>query len=265
MNLDTRIQRMAQDTLDEGKTGAQNQLKTWLHTEHKYDHLLTKRLTEMDNLKLCEPHIDLQLFPVGSWHLQIDFTLAKPYLSKDDEAFYIIDNPVKKEKVFRVPYVSPATWKGNLREALRLGLDWQDEDETMRWLMGNERKSEENFRAGRLHFFPTYFDRLDLEVINPHDRTTGAGKMPIYLEVVPAKSKGIFHLLYVPFDQLHESEETRCQQAWALLAHVQAAMQFLLVDLGVAAKKSSGFGIAEAASLQPKIWRKETAGVTHER
>ncbi|HXH13904.1 MAG TPA: RAMP superfamily CRISPR-associated protein [Alphaproteobacteria bacterium] len=90
-------------------------------------------------------------------------------------------NPVKKEKVFRVPSIAASTWKGNLREALRLAHDWHDESAQMRKLFGSERGADDDFHAGRLSFFPTYFDCLDLEVLNPHSRRTGAGTLPIYL------------------------------------------------------------------------------------
>ena len=40
-------------------------------------------------------------------------------------------------------------------------------------------------RRGRLAFFATYFDRMGLEIINPHKRDTGVGTNPIYIESVP--------------------------------------------------------------------------------
>ena len=46
----------------------------------------------------------------------------------------------------------------------------------------------------------TFFDLIDVEVINPHSRKTRAGTHPIYLECVPQGAKGTFSLLYVPFD-----------------------------------------------------------------
>ena len=60
----------------------------------------------------------------------------------------------------------------------------------------------EGYRRGRLMFYPTFFKKLGLEVINPHDRETGAGTLPIYLETVPKGAKGTFSLLYVPFDRV---------------------------------------------------------------
>lgn len=59
----------------------------------------------------------MEILPAYSLGIEFTFTLARPYLSRDDDAFYIIDNPVRKDKVFKVPYLSPASWKGSLRAA----------------------------------------------------------------------------------------------------------------------------------------------------
>jgi CRISPR-associated protein Cmr2 len=75
------------------------------------------------------PKIDLTPLPPSSWFLQFTFTLAKPYISKDDNPFYIIDNPIVRDKVFRLPMVRPTSWKGNLYSALwQLGHARQDDD-----------------------------------------------------------------------------------------------------------------------------------------
>ncbi len=257
---DTRVRLLAQAAATDDKSYAQsgerNQasgLKQLLHAGRDYDHLIAQRLRDMDRLGLRSPDVDVNRLPVGSWFLQLDFTLAKPYVSKDDEAFYIIDNPVKKEKVFRVPYVAAPTWKGNLREALRLARGWHDDSEEMRVLFGNEREANHDFHAGRLGFFPTYFDRIDLEVLNPHSRRTGAGTLPIYLEVVPTGSSGTIGVLYVPFDQLSETDDIRCQSAQTLFEPLAQGIEYLLSDLGLAAKKSSGFGVASPESVVGRL------------
>lgn len=59
----------------------------------------------------------LEVLPAYSVGLEFTFTLARPYLSRDDDAFYIIDNPIRKDKVFKVPYLAPTSWKGSLRAA----------------------------------------------------------------------------------------------------------------------------------------------------
>ena len=57
-------------------------------------------------------------------------------------------------------------------------------------------------RRGRTQTYPTYFDRIDLEIINPHDRKTKAGTVPIQIESVPEDTDGTLNLFYYPFDLL---------------------------------------------------------------
>lgn len=69
-------------------------------------------------LKLYPNPPDLTLLPSGTWSINFNFSLHKPYISRDDTDFYIIDNPVKKEWVFKLPYIAPSQWKGALRAAM---------------------------------------------------------------------------------------------------------------------------------------------------
>ncbi len=191
-------------------------------------------------------NLDLSLFPPGSWAVQLTFTLRKPYLSRDDVDFYILDNPVKKEWVFKVPYVAPSQWKGALRAAMRRlrgYTTWAEEaqDAQMVRLFGNVKGEEEEFAAGRLHFYPTFFDRIGLEVINPHDRETGAGTLPIYFECVPAGTEGTLTLLYMPLDN-GPADEATCK---ADLKAVAQGIRAMLTVYGFGAKTSSGYGVAE--------------------
>jgi CRISPR-associated protein Cmr2 len=62
------------------------------------------------------PNIDdLDCLPSLSFMLHISFKLRKPYLSKDDRTFHLLDNPVRKDKVFQTPMVASTSWKGALR------------------------------------------------------------------------------------------------------------------------------------------------------
>ena len=252
---------------------------------------------------------DLSLFPSGSWAVQIIFTLRKPYISKDDVDFYILDNPVKKEHVFKVPYVAPSQWKGQLRAAMvrELVANLQEGDISeaefierrlqLYRLFGNEKDGTAEFLnrilarlrvgplpgdaneeikrkwqkqleqeikviagkfenllrkrkyrigniegfQGRLHFYPTFFDKIGLEIINPHDRETGAGKHPIYFECVPPETSGVFTLLYVPIGGGPKDEET-CK---ADLEAVAQGIRAMLTTYGFGAKTSSGYGVAK--------------------
>lgn len=293
------------------------------HRSNDYEQrVIAPRLKLMNDLKLLNPIPGeaLSRLPACFSFLQISFTLSEPYISRDDEAFYIIDNPLKKEKVFSVPYIAPASWKGNLRwttmflrlalpleqkkrelldsvnevqakkeceayavtlaeervrQTLLFGLEqgWQEE-KSDGWtkyldsLMGEraEKKYRELLRSrfdvtgdeqiphvqGRLQFFPTYLDKIDLAVINPHDRKTRTGKQPIYFEVSPAGARGVFSLLYTPFDLTGDELACRAAAQGDLEAVIEG-VRGMLCDYGFSAKKSSGFGVADPKSISGRL------------
>ena len=267
-------------------------LRYWI--EHHAEAFFHRQLEHMSSFDLTPALPDLSLFPTGSWAVQITFTLRKPYISKDDVDFYILDNPVKKEWVFKVPYVAPSQWKGALRAAVvrelteeNTALDndaWIERRLQLVRLFGNEKGvgiederfeayldklrpdvaktyrerlkklTPTGFLAGRLHFYPTFFDKIGLEVINPHDRETGAGKHPIYFECVPAGTRGVFTLLYVPLN-VGPADENICQDDVRAVARGIRAM---LTEYGFGAKTSSGYGVAEVnqeeIKVQPETW-----------
>lgn len=272
---------------------------------------------------------DFASLPRYCFALEIRLELARPYLSRDDDAFYIIDNPVRKDKVFKVPFVAPTSWKGGLRAVATWGLvdafagllpDEPLTDEKERealllklWeararrvmLFGNEKQSEANFlnrwlaqrlfpersgkseeesrklleeqakqlgkafemylkenhyraekvkgRQGRLFCFPTFFNRIGLEIINPHDRERRVGKNPILFESVPTEATGTFRLLYVPYDfpsEVTPNIATLQAQMQTELPLVAKTVRDLLTVYGFGAKTSSGFGTAAPVASQ---------------
>jgi len=226
-----------------GKAGG---LGHWIMSGRAHTYFAAQKETYLSPLGLVPPAPDLALLPDYSFAFHVTFTLAGAYLSRDDTDFYILDNPVKKEWVFKLPYIAPSQWKGALRAAIRQNHDWPNEHPDLLRLFGESRDDEGH--AGRLHFYPTFFDRIGLEVINPHDRETGAGRQPIYFESVPADAAGTFTLLYVPFDRIGEEDEpkTRAQVA-ADLELVATGIQAMMTTYGFGAKTSSGFGVANDA------------------
>jgi CRISPR-associated protein Cmr2 len=180
----------------------------------------------------------LDHFPRFSTAWQFQFKLATDYLSQDDVSLYPIDNPVRKEHVLKLPMVAPTGWKGALRSAFRLQHSVDDENGNLVRLFGQTRDNEEG-QAGRLYFFPTYFTRLGLIVINPHDRETGIGaRGPILFETVPRDSEGYFTLLYVPRSNVTTSEMTED------ISKTTQALRAMFRTYGFGAKTSSGFGVA---------------------
>jgi CRISPR-associated protein Cmr2 len=192
------------------------------------------------------PSFTFSSLPFCSFFLQFTFTLAKPFISKDDEVFYILENPVVKDKVFKVPYVRSTSWKGNLRlvmRILRVCMETPDDAVIVR-LFGNEKGEEEKFNQGRLSFYPSFFHQVNLELINPHSRGTKVGRRPITIESVPIGAEGTFNLLYVPFDCIGDREAT-LEAIVEDIAEVAKAVREMMLTYGFSAKKTSGFGIVE--------------------
>lgn len=194
---------------------------------------------------------DLTSLPACSFALQFTFRLRKPYLSRDDADWHILDNPVRKEKVFGLPMVAPTGWKGALRAAMRqereyATLEEERGDRQMVRLFGNvtDETREDAFRSGRLRFYPTFFTQIGLEVINPHSRDTGAGRQPIYFECVPVGTEGTFTLLYAPLDLIGRPEDEARTELAKDLTTVTQGVRAMLTVYGFGAKTSSGFGLA---------------------
>ncbi len=203
--------------------------------------------------------------------IQVDFELLTPWYSKDDRLFHVMDNPVRKDRVFGVPFMAASSWKGMLRWACRMeaGLlehlekhggkleGWRDPNWILH-LFGNEKEKKENFHRGALVFFPTWFNKIGFEVINPHDRKRRAGTKPIYYEVVPGRrikverkpdgseekveiegAKGTLFLLYAPWPGMKPEAEPV-----DVLMELLKAIEKLLTTYGISAKRTVGWGTA---------------------
>ena len=264
----------------------------------------------------------IQKLPKYSFAIWFKFKLEAPYFSKDDDEFYIIQNPVLKETNFKVPMIRGSAWKGALAHTFReiinnapfengrrqeksasffrifgagsdviktieqswgkdnkkrdfvdklielilfeLGLEInsdlireigelekQNWDNLYEFIKNKVLKFTENQQKGlpmelRTHkgraiFYPTYFDTLSLEVINPHDRKKRAGKYPIYYEVVPKKTEGIFQLFYIPFDGILKPEDELKGEVEEDLTNLCEAIE-KLQERGIGAKTKLGWG-----------------------
>lgn len=288
---------------DRTETEAKDKHKqlVWSRTDPKQTNankLITSEQKRLEGLGLLMPRVsDISGLPRYSFFLQFPFTLSKPYLSKDDEMFHVCDNPIRKDKVFKVPMVSGSTWKGNLRWTATWQLvqkwetEWKRDDNSealaqrrlrLALLFGDEKgeepgnpkdvakylddlnpKARERYKelvkdhfgkgsdgslphhAGCLRFFPTFLDLIGLEVINPHDRTTRAGKQPIYFESVPIGAKGVFSLLYIPLAYLGMPEDSVRTEVAKDLWVVYEALKEMMLTYGFGAKKKAGFGMIE--------------------
>ena len=264
-------------------------LKALTHSNGNYNDYLQCKLSELSFLGINSP-VDLSSLPKGSWVLEFPITLAKPFMSKDDISFYIIENPVRKDRVFGVPFISATAWKGNLRwTMMKVFLEKQETrsnpdkfaqirfrhtllfgtekgwGETKSWtgyldeLCQDAKEKYENMlkdmfkrenlkdvhMRGMLYFYSTFWDKLDMLVINPQDRRTKTGKNPIYFEVVPAGAKGVFRLVYVPFYWFGLAENELREKVIEDLKDVITGVKEMMLIYGFSAKKSSGFGVIE--------------------
>lgn len=188
--------------------------------------------------------------------IKIDFTLKKPYTSKDEGEFHILgdkinENPIVRDRFTGLPIVKPSTWKGHLRFAASKvenypdgeKLDIEEKKKIIKRLFGSEPGEKENQLRGRLHFFPTFFnkEKSDREVITPLKRDTRTpARGPINLEVVKPNSKGEFYLLYIPYPRGEDFNEQDVDKDLDFLA---SALKLMFYTYGFSAKKTSGFGV----------------------
>lgn len=218
----------------------------------QYNNYAVSKIELMKHIGLIPEINQYQInnLPFGSFFLQFSFNLDKSWYSKDDTPFYIIDNPVRKDKVFKVPMMSASSWKGLLLWACRMDKGCED-CQTIR-IFGTEKgeQDENRFRSGRLMTYSTFFNKVGLELINPHNRETKAGTIPINFEVVPASADGIFTILYVPFDLIGESENLIIEEVFKDIILLAASIKKLLLEYGFSAKRSVGWGTATVSDIK---------------
>ena len=212
---------------------------------------IRKKLKEDKDIENFYPKSeDLQNLPQNSTLIKIPFTLKKPYTSKDEGEFHIIDgrifeNPIVRDKFTGLPIVKPSTWKGHLRFAADK-VEWDDikKRNIIRRLFGSEPEEKENPLKGRLYFFPTFFtEDADRDVITPLKRDTRTpARGPINLEIMKPGKNGEFYLLYIPYPKGEDFREEDAEEDLKFLAE---ALKLMFYVYGFSAKKTSGFGVIE--------------------
>ena len=104
-------------------------------------------------------------------------------------------------------------------------------------------------KKGRGVFYPTYFNRLSLEVINPHKRETKAGTQPIYFEVVPEGTEGIFQFMYIPHDAISLPMKVMKKQAEVDRIFLEGLITDVLEESGIGSKTKYGWGRANIKKI----------------
>jgi len=272
-------------------------------------------ITDKNNIKNL-----IEKLPKYSFTVWVKFKLLEPYFSRDDDEFYIIQNPILKETAFKVPMVRGSSWKGALAGTFKkllndnnekskiiesylrifgagsesikgiesylrekssslkefkdkvlefmlfeLGMEIKKEDideiktendelkliQKLKSKISNKlEKSQLNLpiefqtHKGRAVFYPTYFDKISLEIINPHDRRKRTGTVPIHYEVVPKNTEGILQIVYIPFDGVLKENDVIKREAEKDLENLLLAIKKVSQD-GIGAKTKLGWGTFE--------------------
>jgi len=204
---------------------------------------------------------DLNKLPKRSTLIRISFTLKKPYTSKDEGEYHIINNkisynPIVRDKFTKSPMIRPTTWKGNLRHVSKLILTMQQNNETkekiIERLFGSDPEKKEQQLKGKLYFFPTLFKSdTNREIITPLSRYSRIPKRgSIDIEVMKKGKKGTFHILYLAYQDSKDSKEETKKE----LLFLVEALKLMFYTYGFSAKKSSGFGVIEKQIDEGKLW-----------
>ena len=116
--------------------------------------------------------------------------------------------------------------------------------EFFEYLLSKKYVNKNGYGKGRLIFYSTFFNGIDLDVIAPHKRTTKTVKVPILFETVPENSKGTFTLIYVPFDIIHDKERLK-KEVPEDLKLLKKVIPKMMLEYGFSAKKTSGYGVVD--------------------
>jgi CRISPR-associated protein Cmr2 len=212
----------------------------------------------------CEP--DLSVFPAGSASVSLRFRLLTPLLTRDDDPFYLFDNPVRKDHIFGVPFLAAASVKGLASDAFQRGfpneapwveLGKDDQARTLRYRadqprarrlfgLASDDNEKQHSESGRIGFQPVWFSNVQYLVMNPTNTdNTGIGTQPIQFEAVaPFDEKGkpveaLVRLTYFNPAGAKESDEATARADLACLVATLAAWW---PAMGLGAKRLAGYG-----------------------
>lgn len=228
---------------------------------------------EVDHAGLRQAPVDAALLPPHSAVLSLRFRLLAPLLTRDDDPFYLFDNPVRKDHIYGVPFLAAASVKGLAADAFQRGfpaeLAWKslgrnDQERktayrrasaVARRLFGVASDEQESAsEAGRLHFSPVWFSHVQYLVMNP-TRTDGSGigTQPIQFEAVsPVDDKGKPTHGEVSFFYFNPAGAKQSDEVTARtdLACFIGALAAWWPALGLGAKRLVGYGAIAPVSVR---------------
>lgn len=221
--------------------------------------------------------LSLAALPMGSAVWSLTFELLTPLLSADDDPFYLFDNPLRKDHVYGVPYLSAAAVKGLAADAYQRSFPgdtpWRergktDPERTLHFrsrdghagrLFGvaSDDQQADSLR-GRLHFSPLWLEWVQYLVMNPMDHNKGVGTIPIQFEAAAPctdKNKPVHINLHGFYFNPLDAENPDAATGRADLARFIAALGYWWPVLGLGAKRLAGYG-----AIKPVAIRIEAAG-----
>lgn len=220
----------------------------------------------MKNAALLPQLPDATQLPRFSAALSLKFHLLTPLLTRDDDPFYLFDNPVRKDHIFGIPYLSAAGIKGLAADAYQRAFpaaDWQalGKDDQARSLqyrlhdphalrlfgIADDGVDTHGSQAGRLHFSPVWFDAVQYLLLNPTDTKTGLGTVPIQFEAIaPNKPDGkpVEAELQLFYFNPGDTESI----VRADMARFVASLASWWPALGLGAKRLAGYGAIKPTS-----------------
>jgi CRISPR/Cas system CMR subunit Cmr6 (Cas7 group RAMP superfamily) len=220
----------------------------------------------------------LESFPSYSARLLLEFTLLTPLLTKDDDPFYLFDNPVRKDHIFGTPHIAAASLKGLSLDAYQRAFpskngvellkeeqkkilerrhEYRQQDDHVKRLFGFEDDGSraedgsilEPSNVGRLHFSPIWFKEIQFLVMNRKKPETSTGDIPIQFEAIAPQKKCVLEVVY--FNPNSDEQTVRND-----LARWLAAVAEWWPALGLGAKRLAGYGAIqiENVTLQAVDW-----------
>ena len=223
----------------------------------------------------------LTVFPRYSARLLLSIRLLTPMLTKDDDPFYLFDNPVRKDHILGLPYLSAAAIKGLAADAYQRAfpgnVNWQvvgqqagvhqfrcddhnqnDLPQSALRLFGiaDDGANDPPSQIGRLHFSPLWFDTVQFLVMNPGNPERAIGTLPIQFEAVAPDKPNQAHEIEVIYCNPYDAKDTDETHVRADLARFLAALAMWWPALGLGAKRLAGYGAIEIskAELQAVGW-----------
>jgi hypothetical protein len=231
------------------------------------------RIKELADAGLMGQETDLSCFPAGSAAVTLRFRLLTPLLTRDDDPFYLFDNPVRKDHTFGVPLLAAASVKGLAADAFQRGfpseapwvsLGKDDQARTLRYRADQPRAArlfgiasddnQNDSHAGRVNFQPVWFSHVQYLVMNPTKTDgTGIGTQPIQFEAVaPMDEKGKPVDAEIRFAYFNPAGAGESDEAVARgdLACLVATLDAWWPALGLGAKRLAGYGAIAPVSAR---------------